>query len=40
MATNNTDDQNFKVDVLEAQEPVLVDFWQNGADLAKQLHLP
>ena len=27
MATNKTDDQNFKADVLEAKEPVLVDFW-------------
>ena len=27
MATNKTNDQNFKVDVLESKEPVLVDFW-------------
>ena len=27
MATNKTNDQNFKADVLEAKEPVLVDFW-------------
>ena len=27
MATNKTNDQNFKNDVLESKEPVLVDFW-------------
>ena len=27
MATNKTNDQNFKVDVLDSKEPVLVDFW-------------
>ena len=27
MATNKTNDQNFKNDVLESEEPVLVDFW-------------
>ena len=27
MATNKTDDQNFKADVLDSKEPVLVDFW-------------
>ena len=27
MATNKTNDQNFKTDVLESKEPVLVDFW-------------
>ncbi len=27
MATNKTNDQNFKVDVLESKQPVLVDFW-------------
>ena len=27
MATNITNDQNFKVDVLESEKPVLVDFW-------------
>jgi len=27
MATNKTNDQNFKSDVLESKEPVLVDFW-------------
>ena len=27
MATNKTNDQNFKVDVLESKDPVLVDFW-------------
>ena len=27
MATNKTNDQKFKEDVLDAKEPVLVDFW-------------
>ena len=27
MATNKTNDQNFKTDVLDSEEPVLVDFW-------------
>ena len=27
MATNKTNDKNFKADVLESKEPVLVDFW-------------
>jgi len=27
MATNKTDDQNFRTDVLDSKEPVLVDFW-------------
>ena len=27
MATNMTNDQNFKTDVLDAKQPVLVDFW-------------
>ena len=27
MATNKTNDQNFKIDVLDAKQPVLVDFW-------------
>ena len=27
MATNKTNDQNFKTDVLDSKEPVLVDFW-------------
>ena len=27
MATNETNDQKFKEDVLESKEPVLVDFW-------------
>ena len=27
MATNKTNDQKFKEDVLESKEPVLVDFW-------------
>ena len=27
MATNKTNDQNFKTDVLDAKQPVLVDLW-------------
>tara|TARA_B110000285_G_scaffold189511_1_gene216225 strand:+ start:151 stop:471 length:321 start_codon:yes stop_codon:yes gene_type:complete len=27
MATNKTNDKDFKVDVLDADKPVLVDFW-------------
>jgi thioredoxin 1 len=27
MPTNKTNDQNFKTDVLDSKEPVLVDFW-------------
>ena len=27
MATNNTNDNDFKVDVLDSEKPVLVDFW-------------
>ena len=27
MATNKTNDQNFKRDVLDSKQPVLVDFW-------------
>ena len=27
MATSKTNDQNFKADVLDSKEPVLVDFW-------------
>jgi thioredoxin 1 len=27
MATNKTNDQNFKTDVLDSKQPVLVDFW-------------
>ena len=27
MATNKTNDQNFKLDVLDSDQPVLVDFW-------------
>jgi thioredoxin 1 len=27
MATNQTNDQNFKTDVLDSKQPVLVDFW-------------
>ncbi|MDC0548708.1 thioredoxin [Alphaproteobacteria bacterium] len=27
MATDKTNDQNFKIDVLDSKQPVLVDFW-------------
>ena len=27
MATNKTNQQNFKIDVLDSKQPVLVDFW-------------
>ena len=27
MATNKTNHQNFKIDVLDSKQPVLVDFW-------------
>ena len=27
MATNKTNDLNFKIDVLDSKQPVLVDFW-------------
>ena len=27
MATNKTNDKDFKVDVIDADKPVLVDFW-------------
>jgi thioredoxin 1 len=27
MATNKTNEQNFKIDVLDSKQPVLVDFW-------------
>ena len=29
-------DQNFDSDVLKAEKPVLVDFWQFGVDPARQ----
>ena len=27
MATNKTNDKDFKLDVLDSEKPVLVDFW-------------
>ena len=40
MATNKTDDQNFKADVLDSKEPVLVDFGPNGVVHVRQsVHL-
>ena len=31
-------DSSFDADVLQADEPVLVDFWRNGADPVGRLH--
>lgn len=35
----NTTDENFQADVLDAETPVLVDFWLAGVRLVKPLHL-
>ena len=35
MATVKVDNNNFRADVLEANVPVVVDFWPNGAAPAR-----
>ena len=39
MATKNVTDENFETEVLKADKPTLVDFWQSGAVLVSKLVL-
>ena len=35
MATLKITDENFDTEVLKSSKPIVVDFWAEGADLAK-----
>ena len=37
MATKSVTDGNFETDVIKSEKPTVVDFWQNGVDLANKL---